>query len=46
MVHEMIKRVLGREEQFTLSVRKGSGTVRYARDSTLLLIPPVEVRVG
>ena len=43
MVHELIKRVLGREEAFTLSVRKGSGTVRYARDSTMLLVPPVEV---
>ncbi len=43
MVHEMIKKVLGREEPFTLSVRKGSGTLRYGRDSTMLLIPPVEV---
>jgi hypothetical protein len=43
MVHELIKRVLGREESFTLSVRKGSGVVRYARDSTMLLVPPVEV---
>ncbi len=43
MVHELIKRVLGREEPFTLSVRKGSGTVRYARDSNMLLIPPIEV---
>ncbi len=43
MVHEMIKKVLGREEPFTLSVRKGSGTVRYARDSNMLLIPPIEV---
>jgi hypothetical protein len=43
MVHEMIKKVLGREEPFTLSVRKGSGTIRYARDSNMLLIPPIEV---
>jgi hypothetical protein len=43
MVHELIIKVLGREEAFTLSVRKGSGTVRYARDSPMQLLPPIEV---
>jgi hypothetical protein len=43
MVKDLINRVLGREEPFTLTVRKGSGTLRYARDSALLLLPPVEV---
>jgi hypothetical protein len=43
MVHELIKRVLGREEPFSISLRRGSGTLRYARDSTMLLVPPVEV---
>jgi hypothetical protein len=43
MIHELIVRVLGREEQFGISVRRGSGTQRYARDSNMLLVPPIEV---
>jgi hypothetical protein len=43
MVHELIVKVLGREEAFTLLVRKGSGTVSYARDSPMQLLPPIEV---
>jgi hypothetical protein len=43
MIKDLISRVLGREEPFSIIVRKGSGTLRYARDSTLLLLPPVEV---
>jgi hypothetical protein len=43
MIHELIKRVLGREEAFTLSVRRGTGTLRFARDSTLYLVAPIEV---
>jgi hypothetical protein len=39
----MVTRVLGREEAFTLSVRKGSQTLRYAKDSAMLLLPPIEV---
>ncbi len=46
MIKDLISRVLGREEPFTITVRKGSGTLRYARDSSLLLLPPVEVSYG
>ncbi len=44
MIHELISRVLGREEAFSLSVRRGSGTLRFARDSTMYLVPPIEVK--
>ncbi len=44
LVHELVKRVLGREEPFNISLRRGgSGTIRYARNSTMLLVPPIEV---
>ncbi len=45
MIHELILRVLGREEQFNLSVRRGSGNLRLARDSTMYLVPPIEVLI-
>ncbi len=38
-------KVLGREEPFKLSVRRGANVLRKARDSTLLLLPPIEVRM-
>jgi hypothetical protein len=44
IVKEMIQKVLGREEAFKLSVRRGANILRKARDSTLLLLPPIEVR--
>ncbi len=44
MISDLIKRVLGREEPFTISVRRGNGTLRFARDSTLYLVPPIEVK--
>ncbi len=44
MIHELVVKVLGREEPFSISLRRGgTGTLRYARDSTLLLVPPIEV---
>jgi hypothetical protein len=45
IIHDLIKKVLGREEQFSLSLRRGSGTLRFARDSTMYLVPPIEVLV-
>jgi hypothetical protein len=45
IVREMIKKVLGREEAFKVSVRRGANVLRKARDSTLLLLPPLEVRL-
>jgi hypothetical protein len=45
LIDELIRKVLGREEQFSLSVRRGSGTLRLARDSTMYLVPPIEVLV-
>ncbi len=45
IIKDLLTRVLGREEAFTISVRRGSGTLRYARDSTLLLLPPIEVSI-
>ncbi len=44
MMHELILKVLGREEPFNLSIRRGNGTLRFARDSTMYLVPPIEVR--
>ncbi len=44
IIKEMIKRVLGRDEPFKLSVRRGANVLRKARDSNLLLLPPIEVR--
>jgi hypothetical protein len=43
IIKEMIVKVLGREEKFHVSVRRGANTLRKARDSTLLLLPPMEV---
>jgi hypothetical protein len=43
MIKDLISRILGREEPYSISVRKGSGTQRYVRDSPLLLLTPVEV---
>jgi hypothetical protein len=45
MIKELIQKVLGREEPFKLSVRRGANILRKARDSTLLLLPPIEVSV-
>jgi len=42
IVKALIAKVLNREETFTLTVRK-TAKVRYARDSTMILLPPVEV---
>jgi hypothetical protein len=47
LIHELVLRVLGREEPFSISLRRGgTGTIRYARNSTLLLVPPVEVFIA
>jgi hypothetical protein len=43
---EMIKKVLGRDEAFKVAVRRGANVLRKARDSTLLLLPPIEVSNG
>jgi hypothetical protein len=43
MVKVMIARVLGREETFAVSVRRGTNALRFAKDSQLLLLPPLEV---
>jgi len=42
LVKEIIRKVLNRDEQFTLTVRKTTQT-RYAKDSSLVLVPPIEV---
>lgn len=42
LVKDLVLRVLGREETFSLVVRKSSQR-RYAKDSTLVLVPPIEV---
>ena len=39
IVKEMLLRVLGREEKFSLSVRRCLAPLRYARDSKLLMFP-------
>ncbi len=44
LIKEMILRVLGREEAFKVAVRRGANVLRKARDSTLFLLPPIEVR--
>lgn len=43
IVKDLIKKVLNRDEKFTLTVRKVA-KVRYAKDSALILVPPQEVR--
>jgi hypothetical protein len=45
MIKELMLKVLGREEQFKVSVRRGANILRKARDSTLLLVPPLEVKI-
>lgn len=42
IVKDLIRRVLGREEQFTLLVRR-SGQQRFAKDSAQVVVPPLEV---
>jgi hypothetical protein len=42
----MIVKILGREEKFHVSVRRGANILRRARDSTLLLLPPLEVIIS
>ncbi len=46
IIKEMIKKVLGRDEAFKVAVRRGANVLRKARDSTLLLLPPIEVSYG
>ncbi len=41
-VRDIVKRVLGRDEPFSLVVRK-SNQRRYVKDTSLVIIPPVEV---
>lgn len=43
IVKDLVMRVLGRDETFSLVVRKSSQR-RYAKDSTMVLVPPIEVR--
>lgn len=42
LVKDLVARVMGRDEAFSLIVRK-SAQRRYAKDSTLVLVPPIEV---
>ncbi len=42
LIRDIIKKVLGRDEPFTLTVRK-SGQRRYAKDTMQVLLPPIEV---
>lgn len=42
IVRDLIKRILGREEEFSLTVKK-SAQQRYAKESPMIMIPPVEV---
>lgn len=42
MIKELVMKVLGREEEFSLTVRK-SNTHRFAKDSKLIIVPPIEV---
>jgi hypothetical protein len=42
IVRSLVEKVLGRREDFSLTVRKGSQR-RYAKDSSMVMIPPVEV---
>jgi len=43
MVKALLNKVLNREETFTLTVRK-IAKLRYARDSSMIILPPLEVR--
>jgi hypothetical protein len=43
VVKELMVKILGREESFKVAVRRGANTLRRARDSTLFLLPPIEV---
>ena len=43
IMKDMVTRVLGREEKFSLSVRRGSQALRFAKDSAMLMLPPFEV---
>jgi len=42
IVRALVEKVLGRAEEFSLNVRRG-GQRRYAKDSAMIMIPPVEV---
>lgn len=42
MIKELMMKVLGREEEFSLTIRK-STQQRFAKDSKLILVPPIEV---
>ena len=42
IVRDIIKKVLNREEPFTLTVRKTTN-IRFAKDSSLVIVPPIEV---
>ena len=43
IMKNLVMRVLGREEAFNLSVRRGAQALRYVKDSAMLMIPPIEV---
>jgi hypothetical protein len=45
IIKDLLTKVLGREEPFSITVRRGSGILRYARDSTMFLVPPIEVSI-
>ncbi len=45
IIKDLVTKVLGREETFSISVRRGSGILRYARGSTMFLVPPIEVSI-
>ncbi len=44
IVKDLLKRVLGRDETFSLTVRK-SGQRRVFKETDLIMIPPIEVVV-
>ncbi len=42
LIKDLVQKVLNREEAFTVVVRK-THQVRYAKNSTMILVPPIEV---
>ncbi len=44
LMRQVVARVLGRDEEFSLSVKKVH-QLRYVKDSTVVMVPPLEVKV-
>lgn len=45
LMRAVIARILGRDEEFSLSVKKVH-QLRYVKDSTIVMVPPLEVIVN